>query len=87
MMIFRIILGAMWVVDVATNNNRQKELSKTIFMKGVSLEFEVYPLLKAEHHLDLITFFSLIRGSQMAFCGNSLFDLTQKILAIWNVLS
>lgn len=31
--------------------------------------------------------FSLIRGSQMAFCGNSLFDLTQKILAIWNVLS
>lgn len=56
-------------------------------MEGVSLEFELYPLLEAEHHLYLITIFSLIRGSQMAFCGNSLFDLTQKILAIWNVLS
>lgn len=67
----------------------KKNYQKTILMEGFSQEFELYPLLGAEHHLDLITFFFFppIRGSHMAFCGNSLFDLTQKILAIWNVLS
>lgn len=35
----------------------KKNYQKTVLMEGFSQEFELYPLLGAEHHLDPIIFF------------------------------